>query len=132
MSSIFTRIINREIPSSIIYEDDICIAILDINPVQKWHTLVIPKQELEWMDQYDDSTVWHCMIVASKLMRNMKTVMSDIHFVYLAVEGIEVPHWHIHLIPYVHGSVYPHVHRIAYDTGEQQQYLDLLQTNLSD
>lgn len=127
MSSIFSRIINREIPSSIVYEDDICIAILDINPVQKWHTLIIPKQELKWMDQYDDETVAHCMVVASKLMRNMKTVMSDIHFVYLAVEGIEVPHWHIHLIPYARGSVYPHVTRMTYDDGEQSQYLSLLQ-----
>ena len=132
MSSIFTRIINREIPASIVYEDDICIAILDINPVQKWHTLVIPKQELEHMDQYDDATVAHCMIVAKKLMKQMKTVLSDIHFVYLAVEGIEVPHWHIHLIPYPNWAVHPHVNRVTYDEGEQQQYLNLLQTNLSD
>jgi diadenosine tetraphosphate (Ap4A) HIT family hydrolase len=93
---------------------------------------VIPKQELEHMDQYDDMTVAHCMVVAKNLMRNMKIVMSDIHFVYLAVEGIEVPHWHIHLIPYIHGLVFPHVSRLAYDAGEQQQYLNLLQTNLSD
>lgn len=132
MSSIFTRIINREISASIIYEDDICIAILDINPVQKWHTLVIPKQELEYMDQYDDTTTSHCMVIAKNIMRHMKNTLSDIHFVYLAVEGIEVPHWHIHLIPYMRGSVYPHASRLAYDAEEQQHYLNLLQTNLSD
>jgi len=132
MSSIFTRIINREIPSSIVYEDDVCIAILDINPVQKWHTLVIPKQELEWMDDYSDEVVSHCMIVAKKLMIHMKKVMSDIHFVYLAVEGIEVPHWHIHLIPYQHWTVYPHVHRVVYDNGEQAQYHNILALQTSD
>jgi len=86
MPSIFTRIINREIPADIIYEDDVCIAILDINPVQKGHVLVIPKQELPWMDEYGDEIVAYCMVIAKKLMKHMKSVMSDIHFVYLAVE----------------------------------------------
>ena len=75
MPSVFIRIINREIPASIVYEDDICIAILDISPVQKWHTLVIPKQELEWMDEYDDETVAHCMIIAS--LWGMKIMLSE-------------------------------------------------------
>lgn len=127
MSSIFTLIINREIPADIIYEDDVCIAILDINPVQKGHTLVIPKQELEWMDEYGDEIVAYCVVIAKKLMKHIKTVMSDIHFVYLAVEGVEVPHWHIHLIPYHHGSVYPHLQRMSYDDWEQKTYYDLLQ-----
>jgi diadenosine tetraphosphate (Ap4A) HIT family hydrolase len=72
---------------------------------------VIPKQELEWMDDYDDATVAHCMVVAKKLMKHIKTTLSDIHFVYLAVEGLEVPHWHIHLMPYAQGVIHPHVDR---------------------
>ena len=131
MSSIFTRIINREIPASIIYEDDICIAILDINPVQKWHTLVIPKQELEWMDEYNDETVAHCMIIAKKLMSHMKKILGS-HYIYLAVEWLEVPHWHIHLIPFALGVSGMSFSRNLYDIWEQQQYHDLLQTSLTD
>lgn len=127
MPSIFTRIINREIPASIIYEDDICIAILDINPVQKGHTLVIPKQELQWMDDYDDETVGHCMVVASKLMKHMKSVMPEIYFVYLAVEWLEVPHWHIHLIPYPeHPADKPRFDRMSYSPWEVQSYAHIL------
>lgn len=127
MTSIFTRIINREIPASIVYEDDICIAILDINPVQKWHTLVIPKQELVRMDEYDDATVAHCMNVAKKLMRRMKITLSDIEFVYLVVEWLEVPHWHTHLIPYDHK---PNreigIKKAQYDEWEMERYYELL------
>ena len=132
MSSIFTRIINREIPASIVYEDDICIAILDIDPVQKGHTLVIPKQELAWMDDYDDVTVAHCMIVTKKLMKHMKTVLADIVVVYLIVEWLEVPHWHTHVIPYTQTPNHSTgVTKQPYALGEQDQYLQLLHTDLS-
>jgi len=130
MPSIFTRIINREIPADIIYEDDVCIAILDINPVQKGHVLVIPKQELPWMDEYGDEIVAYCMVIAKKLMKHMKSVMSDIHFVYLAVEWLEVPHRHIHLIPYPqHPADKPRFDRMSYNQWEAQSYTDLLKMN---
>jgi diadenosine tetraphosphate (Ap4A) HIT family hydrolase len=94
---------------------------------------VIPKQELEWMDDYDDETVAHCMVITKKLMKHMKKTMSDIHFVYLAVEGLEVPHRHTHLIPYPETIVdKPRFGHVQYDDEEKQQYLELLQTNLSD
>ena len=87
---------------------------------------MIPKQELVRMDDYDDATIAHCMIVAKRLITRMKTTLSDIHFVYLAVEGLEIPHRHIHLIPYPHGAIHPHVNRNSYDTLEQESYHALL------
>ena len=133
MSSIFTRIIEGEIPADIIYEDDVCIAILDIHPVQLWHTLVIPKQELPWMDNYDDATVAHCMVIAKKLMSHMKKTLDGIEFVYLAVEWLEVPHRHTHLIPYSYNPKdKPRFNRKSYESGQKETYLWLLQTDLSD
>jgi len=126
MSSIFTRIINREIPANILYKDDICIVILDINPVQKWHILVIPKQELPWMDDYDDETVAHCMVVAKRFMKHQKKVLDQVTHIYLIVEWVQVPHWHIHLIPcYLStGKVeFPHS---TYDDGEAESYTQVL------
>jgi histidine triad (HIT) family protein len=69
MSSIFTRIINREIPAYIVYEDDICIAILDIRPTTKGCTLVIPKQETShWIDM-DMTQYLHCQQVAQSIAK---------------------------------------------------------------
>lgn len=133
MSSIFTRIIQREIPADVIYEDEVCIAILDIQPVQPWHTLVIPKQELARMDLYDDATVAHCMIIAKKLMGHMKQVLPKVAFIYLAVEWIEVPHRHIHLIPYPSNpSNKTRFPRMNYHEGQKDEYYTLLKTGLFD
>ncbi len=126
MSSIFTRIINREIPASIVYEDDICIAILDINPVQKWHTLVIPKQELEWMDDYDDATIAHCMVIAKNIMKHQKHMLAGLTHVYLVVEGLEVPHRHIHLIPSYEDTPQVHWPHVTYAQWETESYCNLL------
>lgn len=57
MNTIFTKIINKEIPADIVYEDDLCIAFLDINPVSYGHTLIVPKEEIQWLDQCEDDLV---------------------------------------------------------------------------
>ncbi|MBN2698097.1 MAG: HIT family protein [Bacteroidales bacterium] len=98
MASIFTRIINGEIPSYRIYEDDRFYAFLDINPLAKGHTLVIPKAEIDYLFDLEDDLIAEMMVVAKKIARAIDRTM-DCKRVGVAVLGLEVPHAHIHLVP---------------------------------
>jgi len=101
MPSIFSRIISWEIPCTKVYEDEICLAFLDIQPVSKGHTLLVPKDEYIWMTDAPDKLISYLYTKAKKLMQLMKdNLWCD--FVRLYVEGTEVPHMHIHLIPSRH------------------------------
>jgi histidine triad (HIT) family protein len=98
MSSIFTKIINREIPAYIVAEDDNYIAFLDVSPLQKGHTLVIPKNETDFIfDVVDDELTG--LILFSKKLANKINGAFDCNRVGMSVIGLEVPHAHIHLIP---------------------------------
>lgn len=70
--TIFDRIIAREIMADIVYEDEKCIAFLDINPVAYGHTLVVPKKSYEWLDQCPDDLVAHLFVIAKKIMLAQK------------------------------------------------------------
>src|SRR3989338_158213 len=95
---VFCKIIKREIPADIIYENNEVLAFLDIKPVNFGHTLVIPKKHYEKMENTPDDTVSAVFANAKKLMRVIKeSMVAD--FVALSVVGIDVPHFHIHLIP---------------------------------
>lgn len=96
--SIFSRIIAGEIPCNKIYEDGLCIVILDVNPVSKGHSLVIPKQEIIRLQDLPTELLNHCLSVCQKIMKSMITNI-PCSFVQLRVMGEEVPHCHIHLIP---------------------------------
>jgi histidine triad (HIT) family protein len=98
MASIFTRIVNKEIPAYIIAEDENYLAFLDINPLAKGHTLVIPKQETDYIFDLDDELLAGLQVFAKKVARAIDAVM-DCKRVGVAVLGLEVPHAHIHLIP---------------------------------
>ncbi len=98
MATIFTKIINGEIPSYKIAEDDRFYAFLDINPVQKGHTLVVPKIEEDYIFRLDDKTLGDMMVFAKKVALAIQEVM-PCKRVAVAVLGLEVPHTHIHLIP---------------------------------
>ena len=98
MSSIFTKIINREIPAHIIAEDDNNIAFLDINPLSVGHTLVIPKTEVDYIFDLEDDTYSSLNLFAKKVAVAIKKVTKK--RIGTAVIGIEVPHAHIHLIPF--------------------------------
>lgn len=98
MSSIFTKIVNGEIPCYKIAEDDKFLAFLDINPLAKGHTLVIPKLEIDYIFDIDDSLLGEMMIFAKKVgLAIEKTV--ECKRMGMAVLGLEVPHAHIHLVP---------------------------------
>ncbi len=96
--SIFTKIIKGEIPSLKVYEDDLVLAFLDIHPVQPGHTLVVPKKQVDRLEELDDITYQHLWQVTKKLMRHLRQSL-QVERTTLKVEGFDVPHTHIHLIP---------------------------------
>ncbi len=98
MASIFTKIINNEIPCYKIAEDNKFIAILDIQPLQLGHTLVIPKKETDYIFDLDDETLCDIMVFAKKVANAIKKVI-NCNRIGITVMGLEVPHAHVHLIP---------------------------------
>lgn len=98
MPSIFTRIINGEIPCYKIAESDRYFAFLDINPVSKGHTLVIPKQETDNIFDLEDELLAGLHVFSKKIARAIDVAI-PCERVTVAVVGLEVPHAHIHLIP---------------------------------
>ena len=98
MASIFSRIVAGEIPCYKVAEDDKYFAFLDINPLAKGHTLVIPKQEVDYYFDLDDETLAGMTIFAKRVAHKIKeqTVCKKVAMVVL---GLEVAHAHIHLIP---------------------------------
>lgn len=98
MPSIFTKIINREIPGHIITEDDSHIAILDINPNAKGHVLCIPKKEVNKIFDLTEEEYIDLMVFSRKIAKVLEKVISCKR-IGVSVIGLEVPHVHVHLIP---------------------------------
>ena len=98
MPGIFTRIINKEIPAHIVAEDDKYLAFLDISPLAEGHTLVIPKQEVDYLFDIDDDLLGGMMIFSKKVAKALRKSV-QCRRIGVAVIGLEVPHAHIHLIP---------------------------------
>ena len=98
MATIFTRIIKGEIPCYKIYEDENYFAFLDINPLQKGHTLVIPKKEDDYIFNLDEKTYAGLCAFARKVAKAIEAAI-PCKRVGVAVLGMEVPHTHIHLVP---------------------------------
>lgn len=98
MPSIFTRIINGEIPCHKVAEDDNYLAFLDINPLKKGHTLVIPKKEVDYIFDLDDATYTGLMQFAKRVAHAVEKVI-PCERIGVAVIGLEVPHAHVHLVP---------------------------------
>ena len=98
MATIFSRIISGEIPNYKIAEDDNFYAFLDVNPLKEGHTLVVPKQEVDYIFDLDDKTLGDMMVFAKKVAAKIKKARGS-KKVAIVVIGLEVPHAHIHLIP---------------------------------
>lgn len=98
MASIFSRIVAGEIPCYKVAEDDNYFAFLDINPLAKGHTLVIPKQEVDYYFDLDDETLAGMTIFAKRIAHKIKE-QTGCKKVAMVVLGLEVAHAHIHLIP---------------------------------
>lgn len=98
MASIFTKIVEGEIPSHKIAEDDRFFAFLDIRPMARGHTLVIPKQEIDYIFDLDDDLLAGLMAFAKKVAKALEQCI-PCERIGVAVLGLEVPHAHVHLVP---------------------------------
>ena len=98
MASLFTKIINGEIPCHKICEDEKYLAFLDIRPINPGHTLVIPKKEVDYLFDVDDDLLGGMMVFAKRVAHAIKKEV-DCQRIGVMVAGLEVPHAHIHLIP---------------------------------
>lgn len=98
MSSIFTKIINGEIPSYTIAENEHCYAFLDIQPLAKGHTLVVPKKEIDYIFDLDEKLLAEMMAFSKMVAKKIEKVI-PCERIGVSVVGLEVPHAHIHLIP---------------------------------
>lgn len=98
MSTIFTKIINGEIPCFKVAENDKFLAFLDINPISKGHVLVIPKLEVDYIFDLEDELLAQFMMFAKLVAKKIK-IAFPCEKVGVTVIGLEVPHAHIHLVP---------------------------------
>jgi histidine triad (HIT) family protein len=98
MATIFSKIVNGEIPSHKIAEDDNYLAFLDINPLTAGHTLVIPKKEIDYIFDMDDNLLAGMQIFSKRVAKAIEKAV-PCKRIGIAVIGLEVPHAHIHLIP---------------------------------
>jgi len=98
MATLFTKIINGDIPSYKIAENDTHYSFLDINPSARGHTLVVPKKEVDYVFDLSDDLLADTMLFAKKVAAAIDKTLSPIR-TGIIVEGMEVPHAHIHLIP---------------------------------
>ncbi len=98
MATIFTRIIRGEIPSYKIAEDNRYYAFLDINPLKAGHTLVVPKEETDYIFDLDDEQLKGLIVFSKKIAAAIKAAF-PCNRIGIAILGLEVPHAHVHLVP---------------------------------
>jgi len=129
MVSIFTKIIEGEIPSTKLYEDNKCIVILDINPMNKGHALVIPKEEHETTMECPDDILKHLMAIANKVAKKQIEELGSEGYNILInnkpASGQEIPHVHVHVVPRYSSDGYSYANgfgNVKYEEGEIQKY----------
>ena len=128
--TIFQKIVQGEIPSTSIYEDDRFFAFLDINPVSKGHVLLITKAPYRWLADVPDESISQIFVEAKNIMlAQIKSLGCD--FVQVGVVGKDVPHFHIHLIPRTLDDTHNELHaRYKYVEGQAQIYADKIKSAL--
>ena len=98
MTSIFTRIIDGEIPGRFVWKDDVCVAFLDVRPLARGYVLVVPREEVDHWTDLPADTAAHLMSVAHRVGNAQKAVLDPAR-IGLMIAGFEVPHVHIHVVP---------------------------------
>ncbi len=98
MASIFTQIMQGKLPGHFVWEDDVAVAIMTIQPLKPGHILVIPREEIDHWDDLSPEQISHLMQVSQTLTRALKMVFNP-ERVGVVIAGLEVPHTHIHLFP---------------------------------
>ncbi len=121
MPSIFTRIIDGEIPGRFVWRDDVCVAFMDVRPLNRGHVLVVPIAEVDhWVD-LDSETVAHLMAVAHRVAAAQQAAGLAPDRVGLMIAGFEVPHVHVHVVPV---STMAHLDFTQADTSPDPDDLD--------
>jgi histidine triad (HIT) family protein len=131
MASIFTRIINGEIPGRFVFKDDLWVALLDIAPAKPGHVLLIPRQEAQYLSQLAPQTLAALGDRLARIISTVKLVTGAPAVNVLVNDGPEanqaVPHAHIHIIPRSAGDgTLVHPHGTAYAQGELEQWAEKL------
>ena len=98
MASVFTRIINGDLPGHVPYRDGLCFVLMSINPISPGHCLVIPRTETDQWSDLEPDLAAHLMVVAQRVSRALHTAF-PCERVGLIIAGFEVPHCHLHVIP---------------------------------
>jgi len=129
MSTIFTKIINGEIPSYKVAETDKFLAFLDVNPNAKGHTLCIPKKEVNKIFDLDKDTYSELMEFSRQVAIGLEKTVSCKR-VGMAVIGLEVPHVHVHLIPLNKMTEMDFSHKVTLSSEEMEELADAIKGNL--
>lgn len=134
---VFDKIIKGEIPSKKIFENEYCIAILDISPIRKGHTLVISKESVQTIEELSENSIKNMMTVCRSISKKMRTALScdatNIMINNGKEAGQEVPHVHIHIIPRKKGDGELVISKKeVYREGEIEKYASLLSIKESD
>jgi histidine triad (HIT) family protein len=98
MSSIFSRIVNGELPGHVLWQDELCYSILTLKPVREGHVLLIPRAEIDSWDEIPEATTAHLFITAQKISRVLRSLF-PCQKIGMMIAGLEVRHAHVHLFP---------------------------------
>jgi histidine triad (HIT) family protein len=101
MPTIFTRIIDGDLPGKFVWRDDRCVAFLSIAPLQPGHTLIVPIAEIDKWTELEPELAAHLMVVAQRIAKAQEVAFSPVR-VGLIIAGLEVPHCHLHAVPINH------------------------------
>jgi len=119
---LFCKIVAKQIPADLTYEDEDFLAFLDIRPMTLGHSLLIPKKHFTWMPEVPDDLIAQAFILAKKIMAKMlKDLPCD--YVQILIIGKDVPHFHIHLIPRHLEDKLPHFENLTYEGDQKNEFL---------
>lgn len=127
--TIFKKIIDKEIPAYVVYENEKFLAFLDILPVAYGHTLVVPKSEFRWVEELPDDLMAELFIEVKNLIKILKKNL-PCDYVQISVVGEEVPHVHVHLIPRYFDDTLHGWERQQYKEGEIELYREKIKSGL--
>ncbi|MCK4670491.1 MAG: HIT family protein [Nanoarchaeota archaeon] len=126
---IFCKIINREIKTDFVYEDEKYIAFMDIEPVAKGHILIIPKKHCRFFIEMPEEEFAEMNKVVHRLANVLKKA-TDAEYIHLGIEGIDVPHVHIHLVPRKKDDGLSSYKRTKYEEGEMDAFAEKIRSFL--
>lgn len=127
--TVFGKIIRGEVPATKVYEDDKCLAFLDINPVSHGHLLLIPKEHYVWMQDVPDDLLAYLFIKTKMLMKAMKQGLGC-DYVQVSVVGKDIPHFHIHLMPRTTEDGLHGWNTFQYQEGEMAAFAEKIKSGL--